>query len=247
MTGAPISARDLERLSAYIDGQLPPAEAAEIQARLAVEPDLKELFRELSWTAEGLKGLPAHPAPRRYRLTPEMVGQSAPAWRLPALRLATAVVAVALVAVVGLDAIQTSGGTRLIGLPMGAQAPLAEDAGQLAGTGPDAGAANTPLLGGGETDKSSEPTPELALRAAVASAEETTTPAAEVPPMALAAPPGEVASSTPPEPEAFADSLHQNAQAPASSSSPGLLLRLTEILLGVALVFLVVLQARRRT
>jgi anti-sigma factor RsiW len=246
MTSAPISERDLERLSAHIDGQLSASETADLQARLAAEPELKQMLQELSWTATGLKNLPVHPAPRPYRLTPEMVGQAAPVGRLPALRLATAVVGLALVAVVGLDAIQATGGSRLAGLPMAAQAPLAEDASQAAGAVGEAGAANSQLAEGGQVDETPIVTPEEALRSAVAGTIGPPTPSPEIPPLALAAPSQFEATPTPPAPEAFANSADQVAQAGPPPQADEGFIRLSEILLGVAFASLIIIQVRRR-
>jgi anti-sigma factor RsiW len=247
MTGATLSERDLERLSAYIDGQLTAVETAELEARLAAEPDLKQWLQELRWTAAGLKSLPAHPAPRHYRLTPEMVGQTASGWRLPTLRLATAVVAVALVGLVGWDALQAAGSNHLAGLALGAQAPMAEDAGQLGGGASGIGAANSQPLEAGELDKTAEATPELALRAAVASASGTATPLPEEPPVAQAAPPGSSFEATPAPAEAFARPADQLAQSNPSGESQEASLRLAEILLAAGLVGLIYIQVRRRT
>jgi anti-sigma factor RsiW len=49
-------------LTAYIDGELPPSRAAEVEAALAADPRLRALEARLRATAEALRGLPS-PAP----------------------------------------------------------------------------------------------------------------------------------------------------------------------------------------
>ncbi len=122
--------RDLEQLSAYLDGELRPAEAAEVETRLQVEPELARTLAELRWMTAGLRRLPRLRPPRRYRLTPEMVGQRGGQWGRPALRLATAVMTLALVAVIGLDFVGTAARFSMAGAPQALEAPAAAPAEQ---------------------------------------------------------------------------------------------------------------------
>lgn len=110
-----ISAPDLERLSAYLDGELNPAEAAELEARLRQDAELRQRLRELERTVEAVRLLPAAAAPRDFRLTEPMLAQSRRGilarleaglgqLRLyPVLQLGTALAALALVTLAGFD------------------------------------------------------------------------------------------------------------------------------------------------
>ncbi len=84
------SFRDAERLSAYLDGQLQPSEAARLEARLASDPELGALLQELRQARSVLRRLPARRAPRNFILRPGMPGLRAPLPRAyPFLRLAS--------------------------------------------------------------------------------------------------------------------------------------------------------------
>lgn len=110
---------DLERLSAYLDGELPPREAARLEARLRQEPQLRRALEDLRATSRLLRELPTVRPPRSFTLTPEMVGaRERRSWRFPALSFATALAAVAFACVLGLDLVARTA-------PMAAQAPFA--------------------------------------------------------------------------------------------------------------------------
>src|SRR3989337_2265135 len=102
-----LSTRDLERLSAYLDGQLAPGEAAGMEARLQDDSALRETLEGLRQTKAALRSLPS--------LRP-------PAY--PGLRLATAIATVAFMIVTGLDVL-TQGLSRFA-LGAAAPAPAAE-------------------------------------------------------------------------------------------------------------------------
>lgn len=97
--------RDLELLSAYIDGDLPARQVAALERRLEDEPNLRRAMEEMRETVRLLHSLPALDPPRSYALTPEMAGLREPPPSYPVLRLATALAALAFFVVVGLDAI----------------------------------------------------------------------------------------------------------------------------------------------
>jgi hypothetical protein len=89
MTQTP-SFRDVEKISAYLDGQLKPSEKARLESRLLSEPELASVLKELRQTRGLLRQLPQRRAPRNFTLTPKMVGQKPPLPRTyPAFRFAS--------------------------------------------------------------------------------------------------------------------------------------------------------------
>ena len=89
MTSSP-SFRDVEQLSAYLDGQLKPSERARLKARLQREPELASVLQDLRQARGILRQLPRRRAPRNFILTPKMVGLKPPMPRAyPVFRLAT--------------------------------------------------------------------------------------------------------------------------------------------------------------
>lgn len=95
------TAQDFDRLSAYLDNQLLPAEKARLEARMEREPELKATLDDLRMTVRALRSLPTVKPPRNFTLTPELArAMTAPQRAFPALRLATALAALAFVVVV---------------------------------------------------------------------------------------------------------------------------------------------------
>jgi hypothetical protein len=91
------SFRDVEKLSAYLDGELSRGDITRLESRLDSEPKLRALLDNLRHTRSLLRHLPARRAPRNFRLTPRMVGRRPPLPRAyPILRLASAVAALLL-------------------------------------------------------------------------------------------------------------------------------------------------------
>lgn len=89
MTQTP-SFRDVEKLSAYLDGQLKSSEIARLEARLQSDPQLASVLKDLRQARGILRQLPQRRAPRNFTLTPKMVGQKPPMPRTyPAFRFAT--------------------------------------------------------------------------------------------------------------------------------------------------------------
>jgi anti-sigma factor RsiW len=70
-----INDRDLDLLSAYLDGALSDADRAALEARLQADAELRAALEELRTTVALIKGLPTLRAPRSFTLTPEMVGE----------------------------------------------------------------------------------------------------------------------------------------------------------------------------
>jgi hypothetical protein len=108
-----LKSSDLKLLSAYVDGECSKRQAEKIESRLRAEPELRQALEELRATAALLRSLPEVKPPRSFALTPEMVG-SRKKQPYPVLRLATALAAIAFVAMVGLDAL-SSGLVPLVG------------------------------------------------------------------------------------------------------------------------------------
>ncbi len=83
--------RDIELLSAYLDGQLSPSVSARLEARLKTDPELVSVMDDLRTARGYLRQLPKRRAPRNFTLTRKMVGQNPPLPRAyPAFRFATA-------------------------------------------------------------------------------------------------------------------------------------------------------------
>lgn len=84
--------RDLELLSAYLDGQLSPSDSARLEARLKTDRELVSILDELRATRTILRKLPQRRAPRNFTLTRKMVGLNPPMPRsYPTFRFATVV------------------------------------------------------------------------------------------------------------------------------------------------------------
>lgn len=100
------SFRDVEQLSAYLDGELSQAEAARLETRLAADPQLASVFEALRQSRALLRQLPQRRAPRNFTLTPKMVGQKPPLPRAyPFFRFSTALAAVLLLLTFAINAI----------------------------------------------------------------------------------------------------------------------------------------------
>jgi hypothetical protein len=120
-------ARELESLSAYLDGELNLADRQALVARLQHEPDLQARLEQLHRIKLTVGYLPRLRAPRNYTLTPEMVAvrsQKKSPFMAP-LRLASALAAILLVVLFGAEFLLTSGP---LASPQTASAPIMEAA-----------------------------------------------------------------------------------------------------------------------
>lgn len=95
-----IARADIERLSAFLDGELNPGEAEQLEARLATDQDLSSALAALRATAEVVGSLPEVRLPRSFALTRDMVR---PRRTYPILQFSTAAAALGFVLVVGAD------------------------------------------------------------------------------------------------------------------------------------------------
>jgi len=96
--------RDVELLSAYLDGQLRPSDSARLEARLKSDAELVSVMDDLRAARNLLRRLPQRRAPRNFTLTPKMVGQNPPMPRAyPLFRLATTLATLLLFFTFGLN------------------------------------------------------------------------------------------------------------------------------------------------
>lgn len=155
--------RDLELLSAYLDGQLKPSESAHLETRLNSDPQLASVLTDLRATRNLLRKLPARKAPRNFTLTRKMVGQNPPLPRAyPWFRFASALATLLLF---------FSFGVNTVGRQMASQAP-----GFGMGGGGGAGEESTELF-------SAQEAPAAAPAAATEAPVETEAPILEMAPM----------------------------------------------------------------
>jgi hypothetical protein len=99
----PISPRDLESLSAFLDNQLPTKERNQLQARLLAEPELKVTLDDLRRTRALLQQAPKARAPRSFALRPEQVAARSRSSLFNNLRWVSSVATVLLALVVAGD------------------------------------------------------------------------------------------------------------------------------------------------
>jgi anti-sigma factor RsiW len=158
--------RDVELLSAYLDGQLNPSDSARLESRLGSDRELVSALDDLRAAKTLLRKLPKRRAPRNFTLTRKMVGFNPPLPRAyPAFRFATVVATLMFFFAFGLNTLA----------PQLAQAPVF-------GVG---GAAEP------ETFAQQAPAMEAAATEEPAAPEEPAISAADVAPEATALPPSE--------------------------------------------------------
>ncbi|HEX7541722.1 MAG TPA: hypothetical protein VF352_06295 [Anaerolineales bacterium] len=111
------SFRDVEQLSASLDGQLSQAEKTRLEARIRSDPALAAVLADLRQARAILRRTPKRRLPRNFTLTPKMAGIRPPVPRaVPALGWASAVAMLLFVITLG---------TNLLGqISFGAAAPM---------------------------------------------------------------------------------------------------------------------------
>ncbi len=188
------SFRDIEQLSAYLDGELGPMEAARLASRIATDPQLASVFEALRQSQAVLRHLPPRRAPRNFTLTPQMVRQKPPLPRAyPFFRFSTALAAVLLVFTFAINAISP--------LSLGARAPA-----------PSYG------LGGAATEEPVMAFEAPAATEAPAEPEIAPEPKLVVPAATQAAPPSADAAKVTPEAQAK-PGIEEQARAPSEAES----------------------------
>ena len=65
-----LSFRDVEKLSAYLDGQLKPSEIARLESRIQTDPQLASALKDLRQARGILRQLPQRRAPRNFLSRP---------------------------------------------------------------------------------------------------------------------------------------------------------------------------------
>jgi hypothetical protein len=113
--------RDIEKLSAFIDGELSKREISRLETRLAEDRELQQMLRELKATRGLISALPKVRPPQQFTLTEEMAGNRKRSNVYPIFRFATVVAVVAFAVLVGLDAFMRLG---LASSRMSPQAPM---------------------------------------------------------------------------------------------------------------------------
>ena len=90
-----LSDRDLEKLSAYLDGEISRKDRERLEARLLEDEDFRNAHEELQHTRQVMRSLSSMRAPRNYFVNAEMVGQKETVSRaFPVLRFASVLASV---------------------------------------------------------------------------------------------------------------------------------------------------------
>ncbi len=93
-----ISPDDWEILSAYLDGQVSAKEQEKIKQKLTAEPELQRALEELQRTKMVLRSAPRRRVPHNFTLSPSMIPQRKPFFRLvPTLSFASVMAAILMV------------------------------------------------------------------------------------------------------------------------------------------------------
>jgi anti-sigma factor RsiW len=121
--------RDVELLSAYLDGQLNPSDSARLESRLKSDSNLRRVMDDLRAARGLLRQLPERKAPRNFTLTRKMIGAKPPLPRAyPTFRFASAFAMVLLLLTFAVNGLAP-------GIYFGAAAPAAPAFGMGGGGG----------------------------------------------------------------------------------------------------------------
>ena len=130
-----IRRRDLEQISAYLDGELSENDARRVEARIQTDVTLRRVLRELQTTRKMIADLPEIRLPRNFTLTPEIAGVRQRINLYPVFRFATVIATAAFAVLVGADALTSRGFVATQEVPEAARMVLESevDAEDLAG------------------------------------------------------------------------------------------------------------------
>ena len=129
------SFRDVEQISAYLDGQLSLAEKTRLETRLQADPELSSLLADLREARTFLRRTPQRRPPRNFSLTPKMAGIKPPVPRaVPALGWASAVSLLVFVLTLGTNFIGQI--TSAANAPMLSVAPMTSEGYGMGGGAP---------------------------------------------------------------------------------------------------------------
>ena len=129
----PPSSRDLEQLSAYLDGQLSRSGRTRLEICIHSDPAFASALEELRQTRALLRRTPHRCAPRNFTLTPRMAGIRPPIPRLvPLLSWASAVAMLFFIVTLGAGLVGQLSLGMATAVSLNAAAPRASGAGPLA-------------------------------------------------------------------------------------------------------------------
>ena len=120
--------RDIEQLSAYLDGQLDSSDSTRLESRISSDPELASVLSDIRAARGILRKMPKRKAPRNFTLTRKMVGLKPP---LPQsysfFRFSTAIASILLLLTFAANSIPR--------MSFSASAPLAQEAYGIGGGG----------------------------------------------------------------------------------------------------------------
>jgi hypothetical protein len=92
--------KELELISAYLDGQLTESQMEQVRRRLTQDPVFSQAYRDLRATRMALRSAPQIKRRRSFTLTPDMVSRPVRGWNMQRVSSMMAVAATVLLAVV---------------------------------------------------------------------------------------------------------------------------------------------------
>ena len=109
---------DVELLSAYLDGQLSPSEAARLEARIGGDREMRRVMEDLRAARGLLRALPQRKAPHNFTLRPNMRDLAAPTPRaFPVLRFASVLASILLLGTIAVNGLVPLAADRLLSAP----------------------------------------------------------------------------------------------------------------------------------
>lgn len=210
----PLTPKDWETLSTYLDGQLSEAEKRHVQDLIALRPELKQGLEDLRRTQAVLRAAPRRRAPRNFTLSAEMAQKARPRFRwgwTPSFSFASAMAAVLLVLSfffrVNLAQISFLS-------PLASQAPIASSQENASGSNPPIIVWNSPGMGGGGG-------PAFGMGGANGSTENRgVPPMVDSQPAAQATPSGKESNPVPDQPPALAAAATPSPLAETQAAAP---------------------------